>query len=60
VDRPRPDDLPVFVDGLEAAIAAALDAPPLGDPMDSMPEALTHFSWARVFDRVEAVWKSLA
>jgi len=59
VDRPRPGDLRAFVDRLEEAIESALDAPPFGDPMDSMPEALTHFTWARVFDRVEAVWISL-
>ena len=59
VDRPRPGDLPAFVDRLEEALESALDAPPLGDPMDSMPEALTHFTWARVFDRVEAIWRRL-
>ncbi len=59
VDRAVPDDLPAFVDDLEAALEAALDAPPLGDPMESMAEALSHFTWARVFDRVEAVWRRL-
>jgi glycosyltransferase involved in cell wall biosynthesis len=59
IDRPRPDDLPAFVDRLEEALESALNAPALGDPMDSMPEALTHFTWARVFDRVEVIWRSL-
>jgi glycosyltransferase involved in cell wall biosynthesis len=59
VDRAVSEDLPAFVDDLEAALEATLDAPPLGDPMDSMAEALTHFTWARVYDRVEAVWRRL-
>jgi glycosyltransferase involved in cell wall biosynthesis len=59
VDRPRPGEVSGFVDRLEKAIDSALDATPLDDPMDSMPEALTHFTWARVFGRVEAVWRSL-
>ena len=44
---------------METAIESALDAPPIDDPMNSMPEALTYFTWARVFGRVEAVWRSL-
>ena len=59
VDRPHPDNLPAFVDRMETAIESALDAPPIDDPMNSMPEALTYFTWARVFGRVEAVWRSL-
>jgi len=59
VDRPHPDDLPAFIDRIEKALESAIDAPPLGDPMISMPEALADFTWARVFDRVEAVWQSL-
>jgi glycosyltransferase involved in cell wall biosynthesis len=59
VDRPRPDDLPAFVDRLEETLESALNAPALGDPMDSMPEALTHFTWARVFNRVEEIWRRL-
>jgi glycosyltransferase involved in cell wall biosynthesis len=60
VDRPRPDDLPAFVDHIETAIENALDAPSIGDPARTMPGALAHFSWGAVFKRVEAVWKSLA
>jgi len=59
VDRPRPDDLPAFVDRLEETLESALNAPALGDPMDSMPEALTHFTWAQVFNRVKVIWRSL-
>jgi glycosyltransferase involved in cell wall biosynthesis len=59
IDRPLPDDLPAFVDRLEAAIESALDAPPIGDPAQTMPEALAHFNWRTVFHRVEAIWKSL-
>lgn len=59
VDQPHADDLPAFVDHLEAAIESALDAPPLGDPTETMPAALAHFSWGTVFNRVETVWKSL-
>jgi glycosyltransferase involved in cell wall biosynthesis len=59
VDRAVPDDLPAFVDDLEAALEAALDAPPPGDPARTMPEALAHFSWKAVFGRVETVWRSL-
>jgi glycosyltransferase involved in cell wall biosynthesis len=60
VDRPRPEDLPMFVDNLEAAIERALDAPPIGDPLQTMPDTLPHFSWKTVYDRVEAIWRSLA
>ena len=59
VDQPHPDDLPAFVDRLEGALESALDEPPIGDPVQNMAEALTHFSWKTVFSRVETVWKSL-
>ena len=59
LDRPDPADLPAFVDRLELAIERALDAPPIGDPRETMPRALAHFSWSAVYSRVEAVWKSL-
>jgi glycosyltransferase involved in cell wall biosynthesis len=59
VDRPHPDDLPAFVDRLEAAIVSSLDAPPIGNPVQTMPEALAHFRWEAVFHRVEGVWRSL-
>jgi glycosyltransferase involved in cell wall biosynthesis len=60
VDRPHADDLPDFVDRIESAIENALDKPPLGDPARTMSGALTHFSWGAVFNRVEAVWRTLA
>ena len=59
VDQPHPDDLPAFVDRLEAALERTLDAPPIGDPVLTIPEALADFSWEAVYARVEAVWRSL-
>lgn len=59
VDQPHPDDVTAFVDRLEGAIEGALEAPLIGDPVQTMPEVLAHFSWKSVFNRVETVWKSL-
>jgi glycosyltransferase involved in cell wall biosynthesis len=59
VDRPRPEDLPPFVDRLQTAIERALDAPPLGDPAITMADALRHFSWSAVSELIETVWRSL-
>lgn len=59
VDRPRPQDLPAFIDRLERAIAASLDAPPIGDPAVTMPGALPRFTWDAVYERVELVWRGL-
>ncbi len=59
VDRPRPQDLPIFVDRLETALATALEAPPVGDPALTMPEALAAFTWDAVYRRVEPVWRGL-
>jgi glycosyltransferase involved in cell wall biosynthesis len=59
VDRPHPEDLPAFVGRLEAAIERALDAPPIGDPCRIMPETLAYFSWKSVYNRVEAIWRSV-
>jgi len=59
VDRPRPEDLPTFVDCLEAAIERAVDAPPMLDPSRTMADALSHFSWRAVYGRVENIWRSL-
>jgi len=58
VDQPHPDDLPAFVDRLHAALEAALEAPPLGDPEPAVPGALAHFTWTAVFGRVETIWRS--
>lgn len=52
-DRPVPEDLPAFVDRLEAALRAALDAPE-PEPLD-----LSSFTWRAVFDRVERVWRAI-
>jgi glycosyltransferase involved in cell wall biosynthesis len=59
VDQPDSADLPGFVDRLEDVIERALEAPPIGNPQESMAEALAHFSWSAVYSRVEASWKSL-
>jgi glycosyltransferase involved in cell wall biosynthesis len=59
VDRPAAADLPAFVDRLEAALDAALQKPPLGDPAVAMPGALETFTWKAVFERVEAIWREL-
>jgi glycosyltransferase involved in cell wall biosynthesis len=59
VDRPAADDLPAFVDYLEAALEAALEKPPLGDPATAMPGALEAFTWKAVFERVESLWREL-
>jgi len=56
VDRPRPEDLPVFVDDLRRAIDTALDQPFDGAATVS---ALRRYTWRAVFERVEAVWLRL-
>ncbi len=50
VDRPHPDDLPAFVDRLEAAIDTACAEPA------AAPD-LSAFTWAGVYARVRAVWQ---
>jgi glycosyltransferase involved in cell wall biosynthesis len=59
VDRPDPADLDTFVDHLEAALARSLASPPLGDPAQTMPNAVSPMTWRSVFERVEAVWLEL-
>ncbi len=59
VDRPFAGDLPAFVTSLEAAIEKALSQPPIRDPEESIPGALSHFTWSKVFSRVEHVWRDL-
>jgi glycosyltransferase involved in cell wall biosynthesis len=59
VDQPEADDIPAFVDALTTSIARALGQPPLGDPSQTMPEALEHFRWSAVCERIEAVWTRL-
>jgi glycosyltransferase involved in cell wall biosynthesis len=58
-DDPEPDDLPRFIDDLEATLVASLTRPPLGDPAVTLPGALEPFKWGAVFRRVESVWKEL-
>ena len=52
VDRPRPAGLPEFTRRLAAALGRALDAGPTEVDTSS-------FTWGGVFQRVEAVWKTL-
>ncbi len=59
VDRPHPQGLPAFVDRLETALTTALEAPPVGDPARTMPDALAGFTWDAVYSRVECVWRGL-
>jgi glycosyltransferase involved in cell wall biosynthesis len=59
VDTPVEDALPGFVGDLASAIAAALDAPPLDPRAPSIAAALSGFTWASVFERVERIWAEL-
>jgi glycosyltransferase involved in cell wall biosynthesis len=54
-DEPVPGDLPAFVDRLADALAAGV-AP--GGPRGSPPD-LSAFTWQRVFERVERVWRAV-
>jgi glycosyltransferase involved in cell wall biosynthesis len=60
IDHPDPASLEPFVAALSAALTRALDAPPLGDPAETRPEALAACSWSAVFQRVEALWSELS
>ncbi len=53
-DRPLPEDLPAYVDRLRTAIRGALARPALTTAPDA---ALEPFTWAAVFQRVEAIWR---
>ena len=59
IDMPAAEDLPSFVDNLENGLASTLAQPALGDPAQTMPEALSPFTWGVVFQRVESVWRGL-
>jgi len=59
VDQPVASAIPAFVDDLTQAIDEALDRPALGDPAQTMPQALAHFRWSAVYSRIEAVWQAL-
>jgi glycosyltransferase involved in cell wall biosynthesis len=59
IDTPHADALPGFVRRLETGLRHALEAPPLGDPAETMPEALASFTWGAVFGRIEGVWRSV-
>lgn len=59
VDTPVEAELPAFVDRLTNGIQRALDAPALGNPAETMPEALDAFTWGAVFERIERVWRQV-
>lgn len=59
VDVPHAPDLPRFVDDLAAALARALDAPPLDVQSAWFATALAPFTWGRVYDRVGRLWREL-
>jgi len=59
VDTPVVAELPAFVDRLMVGLQQAIDAPPLGDPTRTMPEALDAFTWEAVFERIERVWRQV-
>lgn len=59
VDTPVEAALPAFVDRLTQGLQRALGAPPLGDPTETIPEALTAFTWGAVFERIERVWRQV-
>ncbi len=54
VDVPVEEDLPAFIDALQAALTRALDAPRPPPP----DHALAPFRWSAVFARIERVWRS--
>jgi len=56
VDKPHPDDLPAFVDGLHGAICTALEE---GCDPEPVVEGLRRYTWSAVFDRVETIWNRL-
>jgi len=58
-DVPAVEDLPAFVDNLAATLAAALNKPPPGDPLQATPDLLEAFTWRAVFGRMERVWREL-
>ncbi len=59
IDTPVEAECPAFVDRLENGLRHTLDAAPLGDPAETMPEALESFTWAAVFGRIERVWQGV-
>lgn len=59
VDTPVEEELPAFVDRLEVGLVRALEAPPVGDPAETAPEALAGFTWGAVFKRIEHVWREV-
>jgi glycosyltransferase involved in cell wall biosynthesis len=58
-DVPVPEDLPSFVDALAAALAAALEKPPVEAGSGALRTALAPFTWDAVFARVERIWRRI-
>jgi glycosyltransferase involved in cell wall biosynthesis len=59
VDQPRREELPAFVECLEATLSTALDKPPPGEQAEDLRRALVPFTWSAVWERVAAVWSEL-
>lgn len=59
VDRPLAEDIPSFVSNLETALEKSISAPPIDDPEEMLPGALSHFTWNEVFSRTEKVWREI-
>ncbi len=59
VDQPRREELPAFVECLEATLSTALDKPPPGEQAEDLRRALVPFTWNAVWERVAAVWSEL-
>jgi glycosyltransferase involved in cell wall biosynthesis len=57
VDRPRPEDLPAFVDELTATIDRSL-VPGELDPVSEGVD-LRDLTWGAVYERVQHIWRSL-
>ncbi len=55
IDEPEPASLPTFVADLAAALRRALERGPVSAP----EQRVEPFTWARVFARVEALWREV-
>ena len=59
-DVPVPEDVPAFVSALTSTLDDVLDDVGSSPQPESPPVALKNFTWPAVFERVEAVWQTLA
>ena len=58
-DEPLAEDLPAFVDALEAALERSLGAAPLLEGGAALERRLVPFTWEAVVERVAALWDGL-